>query len=114
MLRLLLAMALACAVASSAVASSKASAEITIGGDFVPDQAGAKPPKTFHWRVPWHPGMTLSTALHDAGIHPMFERAELHIRTKGRSRKIWFPFKKPSDNLPLDPGDHISLFYGLG
>ena len=85
---------------------------VTLSGDFMPNDGSLPASHHFTWRVRWHPGMSISTAMHDAAVHPLLPRGEFTVSSAGRSRKVRFPFKKKTDDIALKAGDDILLLYG--
>ena len=93
----------------------KPPAPITIRGDFVWDhrthESILADEITAPVKVSWHPGMTLASALHEAGVHPFSEHSGLKIRRGSKVIATGIVLAKHRDFV-LMPGDTIS-YWGL-
>jgi hypothetical protein len=90
-------------------------APITISGDFVWDHrthaSVLADEISAPVKVPWHPGMTLASALHEAGVHPFGEHSGLKISRESKVIATGIVLAKHRD-FALMPGDRIS-YWGL-
>jgi hypothetical protein len=106
--------ALACSLTSCAAWHNIAGPrKITIEGDFCPDTV--KKPTfddeiTHPVKLPWHEGMTLSGALKEAHLRPIFS-SYIHVHRGSQDfQRFVGKHGEVSSQLPLQPGDRITCY----